>query len=45
MLAEVAAGKDCDVVMAGLHLAAEDDAIKTKTHSESRVLPHMTPQH
>jgi hypothetical protein len=31
-MAQVAAKDDMDLVLAGLHLAAEDDAIKTRTH-------------
>jgi hypothetical protein len=32
MMAQVSAGEAMDLVTAGLHLAAEDDAIKTRTH-------------
>ena len=32
MMAQVGAGEAMDLVTAALHLAAEDDAIKTRTH-------------
>ena len=32
MMAQVASEEDMDLVLAGLHLASEDDAIKTRTH-------------